>query len=96
MIDLRRISTNWFKNLFCPSIRLSRLRALQIEERPNERKGCEPNKATAKNRRVFFHLFSSQVNCIDEMRIIRRRTAAPQVCILSNHFIKVFDNVSKK
>ncbi len=27
MIDLRGISTNWFKNQLCPSIRLSRLRA---------------------------------------------------------------------
>jgi hypothetical protein len=25
MIDLREISTNWFKNQLCPSIRLSRL-----------------------------------------------------------------------
>ncbi len=27
MIDLRLISTNWFENQLCPSIRLSRLRA---------------------------------------------------------------------
>jgi hypothetical protein len=28
MIDLRGISTNWFKNQLCPSMRLSRLRAV--------------------------------------------------------------------
>jgi hypothetical protein len=28
MIDLRGIASNWFKNQFCPSIRLARLRAL--------------------------------------------------------------------
>jgi hypothetical protein len=27
LMDLRGISKNWFKNQFCPSIRLSRLRA---------------------------------------------------------------------
>jgi hypothetical protein len=27
MLDLRGISTNWFENQFCPSTRLSRLRA---------------------------------------------------------------------
>jgi hypothetical protein len=30
MIDLRGISTNWFKNQLRPSIRLSRLRALLV------------------------------------------------------------------
>ena len=30
MIDLRGISTNWFINQLCPSIRLSWLRALEI------------------------------------------------------------------
>jgi hypothetical protein len=29
MIDLRGISINWFENQLCPSIRLSRLRALE-------------------------------------------------------------------
>jgi hypothetical protein len=28
LIDLRGISTNWFKNQCCPSVRLSRLRSL--------------------------------------------------------------------
>jgi hypothetical protein len=28
LIDLRGISTNWFKNQFCPSVRLSGLQAL--------------------------------------------------------------------
>ena len=31
MIDLGGVSTNWFKNHFCPSIRLSRLRALSLQ-----------------------------------------------------------------
>jgi hypothetical protein len=30
MIDLRGISTNWFKNHLCPSIKLSRLWALVV------------------------------------------------------------------
>jgi hypothetical protein len=30
VIDLRGISTNWFKNQLCPSIRLSRMRALNL------------------------------------------------------------------
>jgi hypothetical protein len=32
MIGLRGVSTNWLKNLFCPAIRLSRLRALKKAE----------------------------------------------------------------
>jgi hypothetical protein len=31
MIDLRGISTNWLKNQLCPSIKLSRLRALATD-----------------------------------------------------------------
>jgi hypothetical protein len=35
MIDLRGISTNWFKNRFCPSIGLSRLWALELQGNEN-------------------------------------------------------------